>query len=126
MNAITKFLFICCAVGGFSAVALGAFGAHALKARLTPEAMAVYQTAVQYQFWHALGMGLIALLLLQFPASVALKAAGFLMLAGIVLFSGSLYALVLSDVRSLGMITPLGGLVWLVGWVLFAWAVLRF
>ena len=126
MNAITKFLFFCCALGGFSAVALGAFGAHALKARLTHEALAVYQTAVQYQFWHALAMGLVALLLLHFPASNALKWAGVLMLAGIVLFSGSLYALVFSDVRSWGMITPVGGLAWLVGWVLFAWAVLRF
>lgn len=125
MNTLTKFLFLSCAFFGFSGVALGAFGAHALKARLGPDAMAIYQTAVQYQFWHALGIGLIALTLLHMPASATLKWAGVLMAIGVVLFSGSLYALAISGIRSWGMITPLGGATWLVAWTLFGWALWR-
>src|SRR3954471_13370066 len=80
----------------FLAVAIGAFGAHGLKARLTPEALAIYQTGVQYHFYHALGLILVGLAFLHLPDSPQLRAAGWLMAVGIVLFSGSLYVLALT------------------------------
>ena len=89
----------------FAAVGAGAFGAHALKSRLVPDLMAVYQTAVQYHFWHALGLLAVGLMLAQKPASGALALAAWLLVAGLVLFSGSLYALALSGVRPLGAVT---------------------
>jgi uncharacterized membrane protein YgdD (TMEM256/DUF423 family) len=107
------------------AVALGAFGAHALKARLAPDLLAVYHTAVQYHFYHALGLILIGLAAGQIAGSVWLKAAGWTMLAGIVLFSGSLYVLALTGQRSLGAITPVGGLAFIAGWILFAVAIAK-
>jgi uncharacterized membrane protein YgdD (TMEM256/DUF423 family) len=113
------------AVTAALAVALGAFGAHALKTRLAPDLLAVYQTAVQYHFYHALGLILIGLAAGQMAGSVWLKAAGWTMLAGIVLFSGSLYVLTISGQRWLGAITPVGGLAFIAGWALFAVAVTR-
>jgi uncharacterized membrane protein YgdD (TMEM256/DUF423 family) len=109
----------------FLAVGAGAFGAHALKARLAPDAFAVYQTAVQYHFWHALGLLAIGILLRQQPGSRTLALAGWLLVAGIVLFSGSLYALALTGVRGLGAITPLGGVAFLGGWAALAYAAWR-
>lgn len=107
------------------AVAIGAFGAHGLKARLGPEALAVYQTGVQYHFWHALGVLAIGLLCQHLPASDWLRAAGWLLTAGIVLFSGSLYALALDAPRGLGAVTPLGGLAFILGWAALLVAVVR-
>ncbi len=100
------------------AVAMGAFGAHALKTVLTAEMLAVYNTAVKYQMWHALGLGLVALVQQHNEDNVLLHWAGRLMFVGIVLFSGSLYLLVLLDWPRLGMITPLGGVSWLIAWCL--------
>lgn len=108
-----------------AAVMLGAFGAHALRGRLAPEMLAVYQTAVQYHFWHALALLAVGLLMFQLPGSAPLRYAGVLMAVGIVLFSGSLYVLALTGVRALGMITPIGGATWIVAWALLAWSVLR-
>ncbi len=109
------------AVCAFVAVAMGAFGAHGLKAVLTPGQLAVYQTAVHYQMWHALGLIGIACLEQIFPAGAALlRWAGWLMLAGIVLFSGSLYGLVLFGFSALGLITPFGGASFLAAWLLLA------
>lgn len=111
------------ALSGALAVAMGAFGAHALKTVLTAEMLAVYKTAVSYQMWHALGLGLVALVQQQSEDNVLLHWAGRLMFAGIVLFSGSLYLLVLLDWPKLGMITPLGGVSWLIAWgLLLAYA----
>ncbi|HSU96154.1 MAG TPA: DUF423 domain-containing protein [Gemmatimonadaceae bacterium] len=107
------------------AVILGAFGAHALKARLSPEMLSVYHTASQYHFYHALGMLLIAALASQLNSSGALRLSGFLMLAGVVLFSGSLYLLAVTGVTWLGAITPLGGLAFIAAWVVLAYAALR-
>ncbi|HEX8700661.1 MAG TPA: DUF423 domain-containing protein [Myxococcaceae bacterium] len=107
------------AVNAFLSVAAGAFGAHALKARLSPDLLTIFETGARYHMYHALGLiavGLVA----QARPSPLLSAGGWAMLAGIVLFSGSLYALALSGVRALGAITPLGGLGFLVGWVLLA------
>lgn len=99
----------------FSGVGLGAFAAHALKSQLSPEYLAVFQTAVHYQMLHALALLGLALLARQLPGRW-LVAAGNLLVLGVVLFSGSLYALALSGVGALGMVTPLGGLAFLAGW----------
>ncbi|WP_353174484.1 DUF423 domain-containing protein [Paracandidimonas soli] len=106
------------------AVGTGAFGAHALRRVASPEMLAVWQTAVLYQLVHGLGLLAIAALLPRF-ASRLLPAAAWLMLAGIVLFSGSLYVLVLSGVHWLGAVTPIGGSAFIVSWLLVALAALR-
>ncbi len=110
----------------FAAVALGAFGAHALKARLAPELLTVWQTAVQYHAWHALAL-LAAGLWLRGVAEPprSLVAGAWLLLAGIVLFSGSLYALALSGWGTFGAVTPFGGVAWLAAWALLAHAAWR-
>ena len=116
------------ALGGLLCVALGAFGAHALRGRLSEYALGVFDTAVQYQFYHSLALLAVALLLMQFPQSTLLKSAVMLFVAGIVIFSGSLYLLSLTGIRWLGAITPLGGLAFIGGWgcLLFAgWSLLR-
>jgi len=107
------------------AVVLGAFGAHALKARLTSEQLYVWHAAVQYHVYHALGLFVVAALchLLQDAAMVRL--AGWLMVLGIVVFSGSLYVLTLSGVRWLGAITPLGGVALIAAWLVLAWGTWR-
>ena len=110
------FLFLS-AVCGLTGVAMGAFGAHGLKAILTPEMLAVYKTAVDYQMWHALGLGLIAVFRQQTLESALLKWAGWLMFGGILLFSGSLYLLAILNIKWLGMITPLGGIAFLAAWI---------
>ena len=112
----------------FLAVAAGAFGAHALKARLSVEMLAVWQTAVNYHMVHALGLLAIGLMIgashaLPTPRyAIFLTRAGSAMLVGIVLFSGSLYVLALTGIRILGAITPFGGLGFLLAWGLLAWA----
>ncbi|MWV15116.1 DUF423 domain-containing protein [Pseudomonas sp. L-22-4S-12] len=111
------------AFAGFTGVALGAFAAHGLKARLSAEYLAVFQTGVHYQLIHALALFGVALLLQRLPSGL-LQAAGSLFALGILLFSGSLYLLTLSGIGKLGMITPLGGLAFLGGWLclgLAAW-----
>ncbi len=102
------------------AVLFGAFGAHGLKAKLTPEMLAVYQTGVQYHMWHALGLAIVGVTALHWPQLNALRWAGGLMIVGIVLFSGSLYALALTNVKILGAITPFGGLAFIAAWIVFA------
>jgi uncharacterized membrane protein YgdD (TMEM256/DUF423 family) len=106
-------------------VATGAFGAHALKARLSPDMLAIWQTGVQYHLWHALGMILVGLCAALIPDGPWLRAAGALFLAGVALFSGSLYALALGAPRGLGAVTPIGGLAFLLGWLSLAVAALR-
>ncbi|WP_372748394.1 DUF423 domain-containing protein [Litorivivens sp.] len=108
------------AISGFLAVALGAFGAHALKQRLTADMLAVYDTAVQYHFYHTLALIAVALLAVYGVQGAWLKASGWLFLVGTLLFSGSLYALALSGIKMLGAITPLGGLCFLAAWLCLA------
>jgi len=108
-----------------AAVALGAFGAHALKGRLSTEMLAVWHTAVEYHVYHTLGLLGVGLVAMQLPESALLKWSGWLMLAGILLFSGTLYALALSGKGWLGAITPVGGIAFLAAWALFVVAVLR-
>ena len=109
------------ALNAMLGVMLGAFGAHALKARLGPELLATWQTAVQYHFIHALGLLAVGILLRQTPGARGLEWAGWLMLLGVVLFSGSLYALCLTGMRGLGAVTPLGGAAFIAAWALLAW-----
>ena len=125
MPSTAKLLILLGALAGASGVVLGAFGAHALKARLAPDLLAVWQTAVQYHLWHALGLVGIGILVQHLPASGPLRLAGWLMLAGIVLFSGSLYVLAASGVRWLGAVTPFGGACFIAGWLALTYAVLR-
>jgi uncharacterized membrane protein YgdD (TMEM256/DUF423 family) len=106
-------------------VVLGAFGAHGLKARVSAEQLAWWHTGVQYHAWHALGLFGIGLLLLNQPGLSGAKTAGWLLQAGIVVFSGSLYAMTLGAPRWFGAITPLGGLALIAGWALLAWATLK-
>ncbi len=112
------------ALSALASVAAGAFGAHALRSRLSPELLAVFETGARYQMYHALGLGLVAWASTRWPGG-AVHAAGWLFLAGTVLFTGSLYALALSGVRALGAVTPFGGLAFLAGWALLAWAAIR-
>ena len=129
MNTDAKIFIAAGAIAAFLAVALGAFGAHALRERLPPDLLAIYHTGVEYHFWHALGLlaiGLTAGLAAPLPpGSALLKWAGWLMIAGIVVFSGSLYALALTGVRSLGAATPIGGVCLLAAWALLASAAVR-
>lgn len=111
------------AIFGFLSVAFGAFGAHALKEKLDAYSLGVYQTGVQYQAIHALAILALGVLMAALPQAAnasAAKAANWCFALGIVVFSGSLYALALSGVRALGAITPLGGVLFLVGWALLA------
>ena len=119
-----RFLFAA-ALAAFLAVALGAFAAHGLRGRLDAHMAEVFQTGARYHFFHALGLGLVAALARQYPHSKTLNLAGWLMLAGIVVFSGSLYVLSVSGLSWLGMVTPFGGLAFLAAWALLAWFALR-
>ncbi|MBN8226777.1 DUF423 domain-containing protein [Corallococcus macrosporus] len=112
------------AVNAFLAVAAGAFGAHALKARLPQDLQVIFETGARYHMYHALALVAVGLLGTVRPSAL-LESSGWAMLVGIVLFSGSLYALALSGVRVLGAITPLGGLGFLAGWALLAVAAWR-
>lgn len=106
---------------GLMAVAAGAFGAHALRARLTPDLLTVWETAARYQMYHALALLAVAMAAGRWPGG-GWSGAGWMFVAGTVVFSGSLYVLALSGVRWLGAITPIGGVCFLVGWVMLALA----
>ena len=125
MSLTTKLFLSLGAINALLVVLLGAFGAHALKARLSQEMMAVYQTGIQYHFYHAVGLLIVGLVATQIPVTGWLKWSGWLMLAGIIIFSGSLYILSLSGVRGFGAITPIGGTAFIIAWALLAVAVLK-
>src|SRR5216110_1321791 len=108
-------------ISGLIAVAFGAFGAHGLRGRLTPEMLTVFETGVRYHMYHALALLLVAALVPRMPGK-AMVAAGWLFVAGITLFSGSLYLLAVTGVTVLGAITPIGGVAFLAGWALLAFA----
>jgi len=122
MNSIAKLFLVLGALNGALAVLLGAFGAHGLKKSLTEDLMQVYQTGVQYHFYHTLGLLVIGAVALHLGESALLKWSGWSMLCGMLLFSGSLYALAISGIRVLGAITPIGGVFFIVAWVLLALA----
>ena len=118
---MSKRIIILAGINGFLAVSIGAFAAHMLRDRISPELLNTFQTGVQYHMYHALGLFGIGLLMLNFPTSNLLRISAYLMIAGIVLFSGSLYLLSITGTRWLGAITPLGGLCFLSAWVLIVW-----
>jgi uncharacterized membrane protein YgdD (TMEM256/DUF423 family) len=123
---VERVFLILAGVNGFVAVALGAFGAHGLRASLANAAdgarrIEVWETAAHYQLAHALALGLVAYLCSRAPGAVA-SSAGYLFVGGIVLFSGSLYALAFTGIKVLGAITPIGGLCFLAGWGAVIWA----
>jgi uncharacterized membrane protein YgdD (TMEM256/DUF423 family) len=109
------------ALAGFTGVTLGAFGAHALRGRLSPEMLAVFETGVRYQIYHALAIMATGLIAARMGGWLIVSA-GWLLTAGIVLFSGSLYLLVFTGVTRLGAITPIGGVAFLLGWACLALA----
>jgi len=121
---VDRTFFVVGAVIGALGVAAGAFGAHALKARLAPEMLAVFETGVRYQLVHALGLLAVGWAAGRWTAW-AVRVAGWLFVVGVFLFSGSLYAMCLTGVRALGAITPLGGVAFIAGWLLLAWGAWR-
>ena len=118
---MSKLIIILAGVNGFLAVSIGAFAAHMLRDRLSPELLNTFQTGVQYHMYHALALLGIGLMMLNFSASNLLRISAYLMMSGIVLFSGSLYLLSITGIRWLGAITPLGGLCFLTAWALIVW-----
>ena len=116
-----RLFFTLGSLSAFIAVALGAFGAHALKARLPADLLAVFETGVRYQLTHALALLAVAWACTRWPGT-AVNASGWLFVVGTVIFSGSLYALALTGVRWLGAVTPIGGVAWLAAWLCLAWA----
>jgi uncharacterized membrane protein YgdD (TMEM256/DUF423 family) len=119
-NGSPKWFMLAGSINMFLAVALGAFGAHLLKSRLPPDLMVVFQTGNQYHFYHALGLFAVAAAAGFVPGSRLIRWSGMFIMAGLVLFSGSLYVLSLTGQRWIGMITPFGGMCFLVGWLLLA------
>jgi uncharacterized membrane protein YgdD (TMEM256/DUF423 family) len=106
------------------AVLLGAFGAHALREAVSPEDLAIFETGVRYQMYHALGLFAVAWAMTRWETT-ALQVAGWAFVIGILVFSGSLYLLVATGARWMGAITPIGGVAFIVGWILLGWAALR-
>lgn len=119
-----RFFFISGSISAFLGVALGAFAAHGLKTKLPPDMFNIFEVGVRYHMYHALALLAVAWASTRWPGA-SITAAGWLFLAGTIIFSGSLYLLSLSGMRWLGAITPIGGLAFLLGWLLLAWGVLR-
>lgn len=115
-----RLALVCAAILMAVAVALGAFGAHALKARLAADSLVVWQTAVNYHAWHALGLLGVGVLMTQFPHSRGLARTAWLFVTGIALFCGSLYALALGAPHAVGLATPVGGAAFIAGWLMLA------
>jgi uncharacterized membrane protein YgdD (TMEM256/DUF423 family) len=124
LTYITKIFLFLGAVNAMASVMIGAFGAHGLKPRLSEQAMAAFQTGVEYHFYHSLGLLVIGLLIGQIPVT-GLKISGWLMFTGVILFSGSLYLLAITGVRQLGMLTPIGGVSFILAWGIVAVTILR-
>jgi len=120
MNGGSNIFFFLGSASGFLSVALGAFGAHALKEKLTPDLLTVFETGVRYQFYHTFALLVVGWAIQKYPEP-NFSIAGWCFVAGIFLFSGSLYALALSGMRWLGAVTPFGGLLFLAGWLWLAW-----
>jgi len=119
------FITVAAILGGLS-VAAGAFATHALKPTLSDRALEIFETAARYQMYHAIALLIVALLLSRSESQFALVATGWAFIVGIIIFSGSLYALSLTDIKILGAITPLGGAAFIVGWLCLAYAGLSF
>jgi len=118
---VDRVFFALGCLSGFLAVGLGAFGAHALKTRLSPELLSTFEVGVRYQMYHALALLAVGWAATRWPGTFV-NASGWLFVAGTVVFSGSLYVLSLTGMRWLGAITPIGGAAFLAGWLCLAWA----
>jgi uncharacterized membrane protein YgdD (TMEM256/DUF423 family) len=119
-----RFFFVLGSLSALIAVAAGAFGAHALRGKLTPDALNTFEVGVRYQFYHALALLAVAWAISHWPDANA-GIAGWLFLAGTLLFSGSLFALSLTGIQRFGVVTPIGGLLFIAGWLYLAWTILR-
>jgi uncharacterized membrane protein YgdD (TMEM256/DUF423 family) len=117
---MAKLFLTLASLSGMLAVMLGAFGAHGLKSRLSEQSLSVFETAVQYHFYHSLALLAVGLIAINQPQVALLKSSGWLFVIGIVVFSGSLYLLSMTGIRWLGAITPLGGLAFIGGWACLA------
>jgi uncharacterized membrane protein YgdD (TMEM256/DUF423 family) len=120
-----KIFLVLGSLNAMLAVILGAFGTHGLKMRIDVAMLEVYQTAVQYHLYHALGLIVVGIVTLQYLPSVWFKTSGWLMFAGIILFSGSLYILSITQIRGFGAITPLGGMAFILAWLCFGIGIIR-
>lgn len=118
-----KFFLLMGAVNTFICIALGAFGAHGLKHVLTPEMLTIFHTGLQYHIYHALGLLFVGMLSLHFAKSRLMELAGWFMLLGIILFSVSLYVMTLADIREIGIITPFGGMSYMLAWLILSVAI---
>ena len=116
-SKLSRIFITSAAISGFLATCLGAFGAHALKSKISMDMLAVYQIGVSYQFYHSLALLLLGLLMIHYDNKY-LRLSGVMFGVGILLFSGSLYLLAITSVHFLGMVTPIGGLCFLAGWLL--------
>ncbi len=125
MNETTRLFGAMGAVAMALGVALGAFGAHGLRARVAADLLDVWHTAVQYHVYHALGLFVVAAVAHLLPEAHHVRWAGWLMLVGVLFFSGSLYILVLTGTRWLGAITPVGGVAFIAAWLTLAWSIWR-
>ena len=125
MEYATKLFIVLGSINSALSVILGAFGAHMLKERFTEDLMATFQTGTQYHFFHALGLFAVAFVASLLPNSPLAQWSGWLMVIGIILFSGSLYLLCFTGIRWLGAITPLGGMSFIIAWLLLAIAALK-
>ena len=122
---MSRIFILAGALAGVIGVILGAFAAHGLKGKLADRLLAAFQTGVEYQMYHALVLILVGILIYLHPTSQPLKWAGYLFLVGILLFSGSLYGLALTEIKMLGPVTPLGGLTFILGWLTLAYAAIQ-
>ncbi len=125
MNPTAKIFLLLGSLNAMFAVMFGAFGAHALKARLGETLLKIYQTGNEYHFYHALGLILIGIIAMNLSVNIWLKASGWMMFTGIILFSGSLYLLSILDMRWLGMITPIGGILFILAWASLCIAIFK-
>lgn len=125
MERLKTFIIIG-AINAFLAVALGAFGAHGLEGRVEQKYLEIWKTGVTYQMFHATGLLIVGVLLGRLPANALLSWSGWMMLIGIILFSGSLYVMTLTKISILGAITPLGGLAFLAAWILIIVAAMKY
>ncbi len=122
---MAKFYLALGCINAMLVVIIGAFGAHSLKARITVENMAIFQTGVQYHFYHAVGLILVGLIAWHIPTSPYLRWSAWLMIMGIILFSGSLYTLSITNIRWLGMITPFGGVAFILAWLMLTIGIVK-
>jgi len=123
---MAKTFIVVAALAGLLAVVLGAFGAHALRSQVDASLLAAFNTGAQYQMYHALALLMVGMLAYLFPAQQLLRWSGGFFIAGMILFSGSLYALALTQIKWFGPVTPIGGTAFMMGWLLLAFAATKF